>query len=61
MNDIQTKRPIPEYVRKCFTSKIKAKIERCLARAYAEGFTKEEISEEFHKVFRNKKEVSHVK
>lgn len=57
MSDIKLKRSIPEYLRKCFTSKIKAKTERCLARAYAEGFTKEEIAEaskEFHsKVSRN--------
>ena len=51
MNDIETKRPIPDYLRRCFTSKIKAKIQRCLTKAYAEGFTKEEIlaaSKEFH-------------
>ncbi len=45
MSEIESKRPIPEYLRKCFTSKIKGKIERNLAKAYADGYTKEEIQD----------------
>jgi len=54
MTDIETKRPIPEYLRRSFTSNSKAKIERALTRAFSEGFTKEEISEAFQ-VSRNSK------
>ena len=36
-------RDLPEYLTKCFSSKIKDKIERALTRAHLEGFTKEEI------------------
>lgn len=51
MSAIGPRRPLPIYLVKCFTSKIKDKIERCLSMAYAEGFTKQEIlegSKEFH-------------
>lgn len=39
---------VPDYLTKCFSSKISSKIERCIARAYKDGFTKEEILSEFH-------------
>lgn len=38
-------RPLPVYLVKCFSSRIKDKIERCLAMAFAEGYTRQEILE----------------
>lgn len=46
MNE-QTKHPIPIYLRKSFGGNSRSKIEDAIARAYIEGFTKEEIYEAF--------------
>lgn len=45
MNAIGPKRPLPVYLVKCFSSRIKEKIERCLAQAFVEGYTRQEILE----------------
>lgn len=42
---IEPRRPLPEYLIKVFSSKIKDKIIRALTRAWVERFTKEEIIE----------------
>ena len=43
MNMIGPIRPLPIYLIKCFSSRIKDKIERCLAHAFMEGYTRQEI------------------
>lgn len=47
MELITVKRPIPDYVRRVYSNKIREKIERVLTLAYAMGFTKAEIAQDF--------------
>ncbi len=50
-------RQLPEYLTKCFSSKIKDKIDRALTRAHLEGFTKEEIREAFEEWLATQEEI----
>ena len=48
MEKITVKRPLPDYVKAVYSSKIDAKIARNLRKARYAGFTQAEIAEGYH-------------